>query len=222
MPLQSASVHSPALRCVLPRAHPLFHERLARSLPRLYRSRLLRFRRQWSGRTTFGAQCSTGCPKDAAGHFLRLAAGGTALTAGIKVDGCASASRLGSRRLRMRRWRPLAATWPRVVLRACRHARLSEPLGLPWALPRSLAAPFIRVQQAHASVPLGRLCGKMIRLYVRAAVLRTRTLAGGGGLVVVVPRGLRQQCRLGFICLGWSPVIFSFQAVLLRLVHLTL
>ena len=94
----------------------------------------------------------------------------------------ASASRLGNRRLRMRRWRPLAAPRPRVVLHARRYARLSAPLSLPRARPRSLAAPFIRVQRAHASAPLGRLRGEIFRLHVRArAALRTRTLAGGQG-----------------------------------------
>ena len=86
--------------------------------------------------------------------------------AGIEVGGCASASRLGSRRLRMRQWRPVAALLPCVDLEshARRHVRLSGPLGPLWALPRSLAAPFIRVQQVHASTRLGRLCGGLFQL----------------------------------------------------------
>ena len=55
----------------------------------------------------------------------------------------------------------------------------------------------------------------MFQLHMLMCCLLDEDPRGGTGFVVVVPRGLRQQCRLGFMCLGWSPVIFSFQAVLL-------
>ena len=67
------------------------------------------------------------------------------------------------------------------------------------------------------------LRGEMSRLHVLArAAFQMRTPAGGRGPIVAVLCGLRQQFRLGCSCLGRSPAICSFQAVLLRLVHMPL
>ena len=94
-----------------------------------YGSRLLRCRRRWSGPKVCRVRCSTNCPKDVASRSLRHAAGAAALTAGIRDGGCASASHLGSRRLRTRRWRLLTVLWPRVALLS--SARM------PWRTSRS-------------------------------------------------------------------------------------
>ena len=187
-----------------------------------YRSRLRRCRQRWCGLKVFGVRCSADCPKDDAGRSLHRAAGNAALAAGIRDSSCAMANRCGSRRLRMRWQRPLAVLRPRVALRSRQRACLSGPLGLLRALPRSLVALSNRAQQVHVSTPPGRLRSEMFQLHMLMCCLLDEDPRGGTGFVVVVPRGLRQQCRLGFMCLGWSPVIFSFQAVLLQLVQLTL
>ena len=83
----------------------------------------------------------------------------------------------------MPQWQPLATPRPRVVLHSRWHARLSASLSLPRALPQSLPAPFIRVQRAHASAPLGRLCGEMFRLHVLTrAAFQTGARKGTGAL----------------------------------------
>ena len=167
-------------------------------------------------------RCSTGCPRVAARHSLPPAGGVVVLTAGIRAVGCASASNLGSRRARMRRWRRLTVPGARAAPRPCpwllgfAAASASASQRLPRLLlpsPRRFVASFARAQRVHASAPLRRLCGEMFRLHVPArAAFRTRTPAGGRGLVVVVLRGLRQQCRLGFSCLCPEPGYLQFSS----------
>ena len=136
---------------------------------------------------------------------------------------CASTSRPGSRRLRMRWRRPLAVSRPRVVLRSRQRAWLDGPLGLLRVLPAAASGTL----HSSSTTSRERVSRETARRDVPAARARVCRVSdedprADGSLVVVVPRRLRQQCRLGFICLGCSPVIYSFQAVLLRLVHLTL
>ena len=74
----------------------------------------------------------------------------------------------------------------------------------------------------HASWEAVRRAVPAVR--ARACRLSDEAPLGGTGaslLLSCADFGV-QQCQLGFICLGWSPVIYRFQAVLLWLVHLTL
>ena len=142
----------------------------ARCAPRfrVFGPRLRQSARRWGARRASGAQCSTGCLRVAAHRSLSPADGVGVLTADIRAVGCASASHLGNRRARMRRWRCLVAPETRVAPRPpCQHAQ---------------QVLYIRVHQAHTSAPLGRLRGKMFRLHVPArAAFRTWTPVGGQG-----------------------------------------
>ena len=124
--------------------------------------------------------------------------------------------------------RPLSSScrWRRRAY--CRHQGrrlcLGEP---PWQATANAAvtAPHAAPSSANSfelsTVTRARLSGGCAARCSGCTCSRVPPFGGDGGLVVAVPRGLRQQCRLGLSCLARSPVIFGSQAVLLRLVHLT-
>ena len=166
-------------------------------------------------------RCSTGCLRVAARRSLPPAGGVDVLTADIKVAGCASVSRLGNRRARMRRWRRLvvpearAAPRPRPWLLALRRSP-QRPLG------GCLGCFFVADGSRRLLLELNeftraRLSGGCAARCSGCTCPRVPPFGrgpprGDGGLVVVVPRGLRQQCRLGFSCLCPEPGYLSFSS----------
>ena len=202
-----------------------------RSASRLSRSGLLRFNRRWSARSTSGVQCSTGCLQDAAGRSLRRVAGGAARahcrhqgrqlclgelpwqlkTANVAVaaPGRAAASRGAA---------PSSTRMPE---------RTSQSASCLAAAASCLAAAARGILRSSSTSSHERASQEAARRDVLAARASACRLSDEGphggdrGLVAVVPRGLRQQCRLAFSCLARGLVIFSSQAVLLRLGQLT-
>ena len=97
--------------------------------------------RQWSAHRASGARCSTSYPKVAMRGSLPPAGGVAGLTADIKAADGVSASRLGSRRARMRRWRRLVAHGARAAPLAMRcHAVQHRTARLQAARRRGITA----------------------------------------------------------------------------------
>ena len=114
---------------------------------------------------TSGVRCSVAYQPDAACRSLRRVADGAALTASTKNGVCAWTSRPGSRRLPMRRQWLLAPSRPFVAPYLHGGVRVAVCLRPV----RFLEAPRLLAQQAHASMLLAELCGKMFRLRVLCA-----------------------------------------------------